>query len=83
VREIDEVADRWDAGGLGCGELVLGLRARLGALAPGSLFELVATDAGVPADLPSWCRMTGHELVQADPPLFLIRTRLPEHDPRS
>ncbi|MGH9123676.1 MAG: sulfurtransferase TusA family protein [Acidimicrobiales bacterium] len=72
------VAGRWDAGGLGCGELLLGLRRRLAPLPAGSLFELVATDAGVPVDLPSWCRLTGHELVGADRPVYLIRKRQEE-----
>jgi tRNA 2-thiouridine synthesizing protein A len=74
----EAVADRWDAGGLGCGELVVGLRQRLAVLPPGSLFHLVATDAGVPLDLPSWCRLTGHELVGTDGPTYLIRKRLEE-----
>jgi tRNA 2-thiouridine synthesizing protein A len=70
-----EVAGRWDAGGLGCGELVLELRGHLAGLPPGSLFELIATDAGAVEDLPSWCRMTGHALVMAEHPRYLIRTR--------
>ena len=69
------VASRWDAGGLGCGELVLELRGHLAGLPPGSLFELIATDAGVVEDLPSWCRMTGHALVAAEHPRYLIRSR--------
>lgn len=71
----DDVAARWNAGALGCGELVIELRGRLAHLAPGSLFELVASDPGAPADLPAWCRMTGHQLAQADHPTYLIRRR--------
>jgi len=67
--------DRWDAGELGCGELVLELRTRLSLLAPGSLFELVALDPGAPVDLPAWCRMTGHELARAQHPTYLIKRR--------
>ncbi len=67
---------RWDAGALGCGELVIELRGRLARLAPGSLFELVASDPGAPADLPAWCRMTGHELLVAEPPSYLIKRRM-------
>ena len=73
--EQDALAGRWDAGNLGCGELVLELRGRLAGLSPGSLFELVANDAGAVEDLPSWCRMTGHALVAARHPRYLIRTR--------
>jgi tRNA 2-thiouridine synthesizing protein A len=70
-----QVAGRWDAGNLGCGELVFELRERLAGLSPGSLLELIANDSGAVEDLPSWCRMTGHTLVVAEHPRSLIRTR--------
>jgi tRNA 2-thiouridine synthesizing protein A len=56
----------WNAGDLGCGDLVLELRQRLRA-SPGSLFKIVALDPGAPADIPAWCRMTNNELVFEDP----------------
>lgn len=68
--------ERWDAGHMGCGELVRQLRGRLADLAPGALFELVAHDQGTPEDLPSWCRLTGHELVSAEHPAYLIKRRM-------
>jgi len=71
-----EVADRWDAGGMGCGELVMQLRRRLAALAPGSQFELVAQDPGAPEDIPAWCRLTGHGLVASKHPVYLIQRRM-------
>ena len=71
------VAAEWNAGDLGCGELVLELRNRLQALAPNGVLRLVATDPGAPADIPAWCRMTGHALVFEQPPVFLIRRREP------
>jgi NifU-like protein involved in Fe-S cluster formation/TusA-related sulfurtransferase len=52
----------WDAGGLGCGELVIELRNRLRAM-PGATMRLIALDPGAPEDIPAWCRMTGHQLV--------------------
>ena len=64
----------WDAGGMGCGELVLALRLRLRAM-PGQLLRLTATDAGAPEDLPAWCRMTGHTLDRMQPPQYWIRAR--------
>ncbi len=67
--------EQWDAGLMGCGELVLQLRGRLARLAPGDLFELVAHDLGAPEDLPAWCRMTGHRLVAAEHPRYLIARR--------
>jgi tRNA 2-thiouridine synthesizing protein A len=65
----------WDAGDLGCGELVLELRMRLGAMRPGQVLRLIARDPGAPADLPAWCRMTGHALVSAEHPVYLIRRK--------
>ena len=70
-----QVAGRWDAGDLGCGELVIELRRRLGALAPGARFELVARDPGAPEDLPSWCGLTGHRLVSSHHPTYVIQRR--------
>jgi tRNA 2-thiouridine synthesizing protein A len=67
----------WDAGGLGCGELVLELFTRLGRMAPGQVLALTTTDPGAPADLPAWCRLTGHTLVWRDPPTYLIRRKEP------
>ncbi len=65
----------WDAGMMGCGELILELRKRLNQLPPGAVLTLIARDPGVPEDLPAWCRMTGHRLVRAAPPQFLIERK--------
>jgi tRNA 2-thiouridine synthesizing protein A len=70
-----EIVSEWDAGDMGCGELVLELRMRLTALPAGSHFKLIARDPGVPEDLPAWCRMTGHRLLQASPPEYLIERK--------
>jgi len=67
--------DSWDAGDVGCGELVFHLARRLAALAPGKTFLLVATDLGAPHDIPAWCRLTGHSLIAADHPRYLIRRK--------
>jgi tRNA 2-thiouridine synthesizing protein A len=70
----DPVSDaEWDAADMGCGELVLELRARLAPLAPGQVLALTARDPGARADIPAWCRMTGHTLVSERHPLYLIR----------
>lgn len=67
--------DAWDAGGMGCGELVLELMFRLRALRPGALLALTATDPGARHDIPAWCRMTGNPLVRAEHPQYLIRRK--------
>lgn len=56
----------WDAGDLGCGDLVLALRGRLRDM-PGQVLKLVARDPGAVADIPAYCRMTGHQLLHDDP----------------
>jgi tRNA 2-thiouridine synthesizing protein A len=67
----------WNAGNLGCGDLVLELMLRMRSLAPGQLMKLIALDPGAPADIPAWCRMTGHTLVSTEPPVYLIRRKEP------
>jgi tRNA 2-thiouridine synthesizing protein A len=67
----------WDAGDLACGELVLELRGRIEGMRPGQVLRLVALDAGARADLPAWCGLTGHTLVAAQHPVYLIRRKEP------
>jgi tRNA 2-thiouridine synthesizing protein A len=67
----------WDAGDLGCGDLLLQLRFRMETLEPGRVLRLVAHDPGAPADLPAWCRLTGHALVAAEHPVYFIRRKEP------
>ena len=67
----------WDAGDLGCGEPVLELLMRLGAMRAGQVLRLTARDPGAPQDLPAWCRMTGHTLVSQQHSVYLIRRKEP------
>lgn len=55
----------WNAGEMSCGDLVLELRRRVRE-SPGRVIKVLAFDAGAPADLPAWCRMTGHALLLHD-----------------
>lgn len=66
----------WNAGALSCGDLVLELRQRV-RNAPGQVIKVIALDAAAPEDLPAWCRMTGHTLLEHDAPThaFWIRAR--------
>jgi len=66
------VTERWDAGEMGCGQLVFELQRRLKAMVAGGRIEVVASSPGAPVDLPAWCRMTGHSVVFADPPVYVI-----------
>jgi tRNA 2-thiouridine synthesizing protein A len=65
----------WDAGDLGCGELVLELRRRLALISPGGTFRLLAHDPAAPEDLPAWCRMTGHALVRVSHPEYILKRK--------
>jgi tRNA 2-thiouridine synthesizing protein A len=75
MSETRAVDATWDAGDLGCGDLVLQLRFRMETMHPGQVLRLVALDPGAPADLPAWCRLTGHTLVAAEHPVYLIRRK--------
>ena len=66
---------QWDAGDMGCGELILQLRTRVKAMRPGQVLHLIARDPGAIEDLPAWCRLTGHRLNRADHPIYFIQRK--------
>lgn len=65
----------WDAGDLGCGEVLVMLRSRMRGLVGGQVFKLTVRDPGAPADMPAWCRMTERRLLRADHPQYWIEQR--------
>ena len=65
----------WNAEDASCGALILGLKRQLEQVGAGDLLRIIARSAGAPADLPSWCRVTGHELVEADHPIYVLRKK--------
>ncbi|HMO31108.1 sulfurtransferase TusA family protein [Enterovirga sp.] len=71
-----ETSETWDAGPMGCGELVMVLRLKLRAM-PGRVVRVIARDPGAPEDIPAWCRMTRNELLRHEPDShsFWIRSR--------
>jgi len=69
------LSERWDAGEMGCSQLVSELSMRVKRLQPGAQIEVVARDPGAPIDLPAWCHMTGHTLVSSEHPVYVIRRR--------
>jgi tRNA 2-thiouridine synthesizing protein A len=71
-----DAAEEWDAGRMGCGELLVALRRRLRQM-PSQTLKLVALDPGAPLDLPAWCRLTGNDLLFHDPEsgTFWIRSK--------
>ena len=67
--------DEWDAGLMGCGELLMLLSPRMKAMKPGQVLRLLAHDLGAIEDIPSWCRLTGHKLISAAHPEYCIQRR--------
>jgi tRNA 2-thiouridine synthesizing protein A len=65
----------WDAGDIGCGDLVLELRIKLRSLESGQTLKVIARDPGAPEDLPAWCRLTGHALVASSHPTYWIKRK--------
>lgn len=53
-----------DARGLLCPLPVIRLQDRVRNLPPGTLVELLSSDPGTLIDIPAWCRMSGHRLVE-------------------
>ena len=72
---LDSAADEWDAGDMGCGEILILLRSRMKRLCPGEVLKLTAHDPGAPEDLPAWCRLTGRRLLRAAHPDYWIEQR--------
>ena len=64
-----------DTSGLFCPLPIIRTAERLREIAPGAILEVVATDFGILEDMPAWCRLTGHKLIHADHPQYLIERR--------
>ena len=70
--DFDEVYDAVDRG---CGDFIMDLRAVVRELAPGDVLMIASRDAGAPVEIPAWCRLTGHVLLDAQPPFYLVHKR--------
>ena len=76
----DSPRDRWVAleiftGELGCGELIYELRLQFERAGPGDLVRVVTDDPAARTELPAWCKMTGHRLLESDAPFYVIKAR--------
>jgi tRNA 2-thiouridine synthesizing protein A len=69
---FDEVYDSFDRG---CGDFIIDLKQVMAELSPGAVLMVASRDAGAPVEIPAWCRLTGHPLLEAAPPYWLIRKR--------
>ncbi len=52
-----------DARGLLCPMPVIRTEERVGKLAPGDVLEVHASDPGALHDIPAWCRVNGHTVL--------------------
>lgn len=55
-----------DARGLLCPLPVIRTQGTVQQLAPGSILEVLASDPGALHDIPAWCRVHGHTVLQVD-----------------
>ncbi len=78
MSETPHADAEWNAGDLGCGEVLILLRSRMRGLAAGEVLKLTVRDPGARDDMPAWCRMTRRRLLRADHPQYWIEQR---HDP--
>ncbi|MES9846019.1 MAG: sulfurtransferase TusA family protein [Candidatus Sedimenticola sp. 6PFRAG5] len=53
-----------DARRLLCPMPVIRAQDRVNELPPGTLLEVVCTDPGALNDIPAWCRINGHKVVE-------------------
>ncbi len=59
-----EITQQVDARGLSCPMPIVKTAQAIKSIASGSLFEVLATDAGSVKDFAAWARTTGNELVE-------------------
>lgn len=55
---------RYDAGPTGCGELIMNLFLTMKKMDKGQMIEVISYDPGAREDLPAWCRMQQHRLIE-------------------
>jgi len=68
---------KYDARGLGCPLLMIELNKSINGMPIGDVLEMVSDQDVSKLDVPSWCRRTGHELIDMSDNggefLFIIR----------
>lgn len=56
-----------DVRGQQCPGPIVAINSAVARIAPGRMLSVLATDPGFVADVPAWCRQSGHELVEIRP----------------
>lgn len=62
-----------DCFGLLCPMPIIQAARKVKEMNVGEVLEVVSTDAGIKADMPAWCRMTGQEFISAEEEGDIIR----------
>jgi len=70
---MDVITATVDARGQSCPGPLVALHKALRDAGPGDLLELLATDPGSKSDVPSWSKLSGHELLDASETLGVYR----------
>ena len=52
-----------DCRGLTCATPIVKTAERIKQMKPSEVLEIISNDPGIKLDMPSWCEITGHELV--------------------
>ena len=68
-----------DARGLICPMPVIRTQQRVDSLEDGALLDVIATDPGTLHDVPAWCRVHGHEVVETHRDGREVRVRVRVH----
>ena len=63
MSDADSATEQLDARGLLCPLPVIRTQDCVKGLPTGTVLEVLATDPGVLHDIPAWCRVHGHELL--------------------
>ena len=54
----------YDAGPTGCGELIMNLFLTMKKMDKGQVIKVISYDPGAREDIPAWCRLQNHVLLQ-------------------
>jgi len=68
-----------DARGLICPMPVIRTQDRVKTLPSGAVLEILSTDRGALHDIPAWCRVNGHEVLETEQHAREVRVRMRVH----
>ena len=72
-QDQNESLPLFDGGETGCGELLLDLLLFMKKQPDGAVVQVRALDPGAPLEMPAWCRLTKHQLLASEHPMYKIQ----------